>query len=253
MRFYLGTHEVSWLERPDLATVPLFVSHKRLTRRVSLPVATGAWALDSGGFSEIAKHGEFTFTEAQYVAAVRRYRDEIGGMQWAAPMDWMCETPMLARTGLTVANHQRRTVDNYLTLRHLADDLPFVPVLQGHTLDDYQRCADLYEVAGVSLASLPLVGLGSVCRRQDTNEIGTIVGHFHAQGLHLHGFGCKAGAFTRYGQLLASADSLAWSYAGRRRGTCPLKSRCANHLHYALAWREQALRRVPGGYSRRAS
>jgi hypothetical protein len=252
MRFFLGTHETSWLAKPALANVPLFVSRERLIKRKSLPRATGPWSLDSGGFSQVAAHGRFTFTEAQYVAEVRRYRDEIGNLEWAAPMDWMCEAPMLAKTGLTVADHQWLTVVNYLELRRLAPGLPFIPVLQGQTLDDYQRCADLYAVHGVDLTT-SLVGLGSVCRRQDTAEIGTIVGHFHAQGLRLHGFGCKAGAIVRYGQLLESADSLAWSKGGKERGACVhLKSRCANHLHYALDWRADILRRVPGGYSQSA-
>jgi hypothetical protein len=180
---------------------------------------------------------------------VRRYRDEIGNLQWAAPMDWMCERPMLAKTGLVLAVHQVLTVTNYLTLRDLDADLPFIPVLQGQTLDDYQRCADLYDSLGVDLTATT-VGLGSVCRRQSTPEIGSIVGHFHAQGLRLHGFGCKAGAITRYGQLLESADSLAWSFGGRRDGTClHLKSKCANHLHYALSWRDRVLATIPGGYS----
>jgi hypothetical protein len=228
--------------------VPLFVSRERLIKRKSLPRAAGPWSLDSGGFSQVATHGRFTFTAEQYVHDVRRYRDEIGQLQWAAPMDWMCEAPMLAKTGLTVADHQRRTVDNYLELTTLDPTLPFIPVLQGQTLSDYHRCADLYAINGVDLLDT-VVGLGSVCRRQDTAEIGSIVGHFHAQGLRLHGFGCKAGAIVRYGQLLESADSLAWSYAGRRRGACALKSRCANHLHYALDWRADILRRVPGGCS----
>jgi len=52
-------------------------------------------------------------------------------------MDWMSEPIMLAKTGLTVAVHQARTVANYLALRDLAPDLPFIPVLQGWRLDDY--------------------------------------------------------------------------------------------------------------------
>ena len=46
-------------------------------------------------------------------------------------MDWMCEPAMLARTGLTVAEHQAGTVANYLELRAAAPELPFIPVLQG--------------------------------------------------------------------------------------------------------------------------
>ena len=148
MRFWLGTHETSWLGRTD---VPLFVSHRRLALRKRFPVALGPWALDSGGFTELNLHGRWVTTEADYVTAVRRYSDEIGQLSWAAPMDWMCEPFVLAKTGETVLAHQQHTVDNFLRLRDAAPDLPFVPVLQGWTLDDYRRCIDLYDEAGVDL------------------------------------------------------------------------------------------------------
>ena len=71
--------------------------------------------------------------------------------------------------------------------------------------------------------------------------------------LRLHGFGVKILGLARYGHLLASADSLAWSEDARRRGHpmpgcpphrpgCPPRCRahhanCANCLRYALHWR----------------
>jgi len=73
------------------------------------------------------------------------HRDEIGSLESAAPMDWMCEPFMLAKTRLTIAEHQLRTATNYLEMRSRAPDLPFVPVLQGWTLDDYLRCVALYQ------------------------------------------------------------------------------------------------------------
>lgn len=126
--FWLGIHEPSWLERVD---IPLFVSRRRLGRLKRLPRAIGPWALDSGGFSELSLHGRFELPPAAYAAEVRRYRDEIGGLAWAAPQDWMCEPAMLARTGLSVDEHQRRTVANYLELRQIAPEIPWIPVLQG--------------------------------------------------------------------------------------------------------------------------
>lgn len=47
--FYLGTHLDGWL---NPVGVPLFVSHRRLSRRKTLPKARMGWALESGGFSE---------------------------------------------------------------------------------------------------------------------------------------------------------------------------------------------------------
>ena len=222
------------------------MSHRRLAARRRLPRAATGWALDSGGFTELRLHGRWQTSAAEYVAAVRRYRDEIGSLEWAAPMDWMCEPFMLAKTGLTVAVHQAHTVANYLELRDLAPDLPFIPVLQGWSLDDYRRCALLYQRSGVDLTAEPLVGVGSVCRRQATGEIEVIVHSLAAMGLRLHGFGVKTRGMMRYADCLTSADSLAWSFEARR--AAPLRAcrhaNCANCLRYAAAWRERTLARL---------
>lgn len=238
MRFYLGTHHPHWLARLD---VPLFVSHRRLTGRRTLPAARGPWALDSGGFTELSLHGRWTTTPEHYAAAVRRYRDEIGHLAWAAPQDWMCEPFMIAKTGLSVHEHQTRTVGNFLRLRELAPDLPFAPVLQGWDLPDYERCAELYAAEGIDLTRAPVVGLGNVCRRQHTTGAETIIRRLHEHGITaLHGFGFKVLGLHKVGHLLASADSLAWSYAARRHPPlpgCTGHINCANCPRYALAWR----------------
>ena len=244
--FYLGTHEPSWLGR---VRVPLFVSRNRLARlKRKLPRAITPWALDSGGFTELSLHGGWRRDAQTYVSEVRRYRDEIGRLEWAAPMDWMCEPFMVHKTGLTVAEHQGRTVVNYLELRDLAPDLPFVPVLQGWTLDDYLRCADLYAMAGVDLAALPTVGVGSVCRRQHASEIAWIVGTLAQRGLRLHGFGVKTLGLGIYARHLASADSMAWSFRGRHVPGCSAFHKTeANCLPFALRWRERVLEVIGDG------
>ena len=239
MDFYLGTHLPNWLTHVE---VPLFVSHRRLVDRRRLPRAVGRWALDSGAFSEVGLTGQFTTTPKMYVESVARYRDEIGGLDWAAPQDHMCEPFVLRKSKLAhdVAGAQRWTIDNYRTLRDLAPDLPIIPVLQGWVPDDYRRHVDAYVAAGVELDRVPLVGLGSVCRRQATTEIAALIAALSGAGLQLHAFGAKTNGLAQYGWCLASADSLAWSYAGRRlHRTCSVSGsiNCANCLHYALSWR----------------
>jgi hypothetical protein len=243
MRFFLGTHQPGWLGVLD---VPLFVSHRRLAGRRSLPRARAPWALDSGGFTELTLHGQWRTPPAVYVDAVRRYQGEIGQLVWAAPQDWMCEPFMLAKTGLTVDRHQALTVDNVTHLRATAADVAFIPVLQGWTLADYLACVDRYQAAGIDLTAEPVVGLGSVCRRQSTGEIANIVTELAAAGIACHGFGVKTQGLARYGHHLASADSLAWSYDARRRPPLPgcQHSNCANCARYALAWRNRLLART---------
>jgi hypothetical protein len=241
MVFYLGAHQPHWLWR---AGVPLFVSHRQLARKRQLWPALARWALDSGGFTELSMHGAWVTPAADYAAAVARYAEQIGRLDFAAPQDWMCEPVMIERTGLSVREHQQRTVANYLDLRRIAPSLPFIPVLQGWRLADYRACAALYAAAGIDLAALPLVGLGSVCRRQSTGEIAAIVAAFARHGIRLHGFGVKTGGLHLYGHQLASADSMAWSYAARRQPPlpgCTGHKNCANCLTYATQWRTNTL------------
>lgn len=238
-RFYLGTHEPAWLAR---TWVPLFISHRRLRRQKRLPRAIGPWALDSGGFTELDRYGRWTVSPAEYATAVARYCDEIGRLEWAAPQDWMCEPRIRRETGLTVAEHQRRTVENFLELRALAPGLPWIPVLQGWTLADYHRCVELYDRAGVSLATGRLVGLGSVCRRQATDEIGAVAHSLFMRGIHLHAFGVKTSGLARFALPVVSADSMAWSLEARKQKVRLPGHRhqdCANCMEYALAWRRR--------------
>jgi hypothetical protein len=254
VRFYLGTHEVAWLQHLnhkwfERDQVPLFVSHRRLADRRTFPRANTPWALDSGGFTEISMHGRWVTSPNSYAADVRRYRDEIGRLEWAAPQDWMCEPGMLAKTGLTVAHHQERTTANLLELRTIAPDLPWVPVLQGWEPDDYRRHVGLYETAGIDLTAEPVVGLGSVCRRQSTAPVHRLVEELHGAGHRLHGFGFKTLGLRAVHQHLASADSLAWSLNARKHppmAECfDAHEHCGNCPRFATTWRRQLLGSLP--------
>lgn len=240
MRFFLGSHHAEWLAR---AEVPLFVSRRTLARRRALPRARGPWALDSGGFTELSMHGTWTVSPRRYAAEVRRFRDEIGGLAWAAPQDWMCEPAVLAKTKLTVEEHQRRTVENFLELREVAPDLPWVPVLQGWAIGDYWRHEEAYAAAGIDLASAQTVGVGTVCRRQNTTSAVAIMSTLARGGLRLHGFGFKLTGLRAAHPHLASADSLAWSLEARKHPPMPghTHASCANCMEWALLWRERAL------------
>jgi hypothetical protein len=247
--FYLGTHQPHWLWT---AQFPLFVSHRQLARRRGpLSPAASRWALDSGGFTELSLHGRWLTTTEQYVTAVTRYAEQLGMPDFVAPMDRMCEPSIIERTGLSVAEHCHQTVANYLELRQLAPHLPVIPVLQGWRLADYLACRDLYQSAGVDLAALPRVGLGSVCRRQSTAAIAAIVTTLTGLGIRLHGFGVKTTGLRLYGEHLASFDSMAWSYAARRSPAlpgCASHRNCANCLIYATRWRHRVLTQYAAGH-----
>ncbi|MEU6781466.1 hypothetical protein ABZ912_19860 [Nonomuraea angiospora] len=261
--FYLGTHRPQWLHTAPIE-VSLFLSHQVLRKRKSPYAKAPAgrhYAVDSGAFSEIADHGRFTTSPKEYVEALIRYDEEIGDIAWAAPQDMMCEPFMLAKTGLTLERHLHRTVENFALVEQLWDesgapgDCPIMPVLQGWKLKHYWRCYRLYEQAGIRLDQYPIVGVGSVCRRQRSDEIGLIFRELASADLPLHGFGVKVLGLRKYGRWLVTADSMAWSTRGRRTptecGSLTHKNE-ANCMTFALAWRERVLRAVGDARSDRA-
>ena len=241
MRFYLGTDRPYWLVNSPI-DIPMMVSRRVLNYRTPRSHSRVDWVLDSGGFTELQLHGGWhNVTPDQYVEEIEAFAT-LGRLQWASPQDWMCEPHMVDRTGLSVAAHQELTISNFLDLSARQTAAPIIPVLQGWTHDDYLKHVDDYLTAGVDLTTFDTVGLGSVCRRQSTDEIAEIVSDLASLGLRLHGYGMKRLAFTKVGEHLHSADSMAWSYAGRRQPDpdCP-KTSCNHCLHYALNWREETL------------
>lgn len=288
MRFYVGTAKPQWLSRTD---VPFFVSRSSLGKRTdTFHRALGPWALDSGGFTEIEKHGRWTVDPETYAREVRLWQREIGNLEWSSPQDWMCEPHMLLRAILAdgygdgvrerrtgekdlayrkyliskaeewignprrfkilrqrVCVHQQRTIDNLLTLREVAPEVPWIPVLQGWFAQDYFAHANAYYRAGIDLKAEPLVGLGSVCRRSKLDEAELVISVLSDMGFRLHGFGLKKTAFRNkvVASQLASADSMAWSLGGRYDGkvckTGKHKGPCNNCLNWAIEWRDQTL------------
>lgn len=264
MEFYLGAGQPRWME---YAPAPLFISASQLAtyrrRGDHMPHARTIWALDSGGFTQLQQHGEWTMDSDEFGGMVTRFVDECGAPpQWCAPQDWMCEDAVIQGgtfngvefkgTRLSVPIHQELTVENLCYLRQEFPFIPWIPVLQGKTLTDYIRCDDMYRANGVDLRDEPLVGLGSVCRRQATSEIAAIVETLWARGIRrMHGFGVKTSGLSSYGHLLVSADSQAWSQSARRsqyrRPGCEHRGDCRNCLTWALEWREDVLRKLNDG------
>lgn len=251
--FYLGSNNAAWLKREAFRGIPLFISRRTLAGRKRLPRAITRWAVDSGGFTELKMHGRWTVTAAEYVRDLARFDVEIGSVDWSAPQDWMCEPEMLERTGLTIPEHQRRTVASVQELRALGARV--IPVLQGWKLADYLRCVEDYDRAGIDLRDEPIVGLGSVCRRHATDEAAVIVRRLFALGIRVHGFGFKSDGVRKCHDALASSDSMAWSLGARRaaaRKTGPrpgemypghqaLHRSCSHCADWALLWRETLL------------
>jgi hypothetical protein len=245
--FFLGTPQVAWLWRYK---VPLFVSHERLkwrswARRFPGRALEG-WALDSGGFSILAKHGRWhqPWQLSEFCQSITRYQWELGNLRWVAVQDWMCEPEIIKKTGLSVRAHQELTVENYEWVRSLFGHVPWVPVLQGWEEGDHLRHYEMYLARGFDLRDAPVVGVGTMCRRQGTATATNILSDLHRRtGLRLHGFGLKLRGLRDCAEHLFSADSMAWSLNARKRPALPGHTHrsCANCPEWAMAWRERVL------------
>jgi hypothetical protein len=186
--------------------------------------------------------------------------EKYGMVEHLSPQDWMCEPAVISGgsfktmtfhgTGLSVREHQERTVQNYLDLIDICEDMPWVPVLQGWTVDQYHECADLYYSAGIDLKDSHLVGVGSVCRRESMPEAQQIMQTLAERGYHLHGFGFKQQGIAACWPWMRSADSMAWSFnaraespksCGRSNGRGGTVKSCANCRHYALDWYDRTV------------
>jgi hypothetical protein len=238
MKFYLGIWQPNHARKVD----KFFFSFRRLQgRRIPLCENGQDWIMDSGGFSELRQNGHYTFGVHEYLGAVELHRPVA-----FAVMDWMCEPVMLERTGLTIREHQERTVESWLEIQSLWDgESEIMPVVQGWTPEEYRECIQMYLGAGAPPDGY--FGIGSVCTRQGLPVINAVLSAVRAEIPHarLHGFGVKMSLLQTWGrELLYSADSMAWSYAGRKRRRhlpeCKSQAKnCANCLPFALYWRRK--------------
>lgn len=215
MRFFVGLHQPSDARHIDAA----FISVNRLKARKS-GFAVGDWIMDSGAFTTILTHGGYPEPVETYAAEIKRWALN-GNLLAAIAQDYMCEAHMLALTGLTIPQHQKLTIARYDAL--LACDtggVYIMPVLQGYSPADYVRHIEMY---GDRLRHGMWVGVGSVCKRNgDPGAIEDVLLAINAArpDLRLHGFGVKTTALGSglVQALLATADSMAWSFAARKQG-----------------------------------
>lgn len=230
MIFYTGTHKVNHAKDLDRA----FLSVSILRNRRSDFVAHD-WIMDSGAFTEVSTYGRYRNDPDEYAQQIERWKT-CGNLQIAVCQDYMCEPWIIEKTGLTVSDHQRLTIERYDALLTMTT-VSIMPVLQGYQVEEYLAHLNMY---GERLADGAWVGVGSICKRNSRPVvIRRILGAIAHQrpDLRLHGFGLKLTALAdaKVTDLLYSADSMAWSWAARYEG------RDANAVSEAIAYTERVL------------
>ena len=203
--------------------------------------------LDSAGFTLMARYGGFPWSIADYMALAAAYP-----FRRVAAADYCCERE-IARDREEVRDRISRTIRTNRECRDRAADLGILdrlmPVVQGRTPDDYERCVEALQR---SLLPGTIVGVGSMCRREIAGPEGLVavverLDRILPTDVRLHGFGVKGSALPYlrpFGARVASIDSQAYGIAARqdarRRGVRKSDALVADHME---AWTRRQLAR----------
>lgn len=215
VQFFVGLHHLCDAQHFEKC----MLSVNALCRRKS-NFEVGRWIMDSGAFTEVSRHGTHRRSVEEYAAQIRRWSC-CGDLLAAVCQDWMCEPFIIEKTGLSVEEHQKRTIDRYDRLMEAdTGDTYIMPVLQGYQPQEYVDHVEQYDAR---LQEGAWVGVGSVCKRNSSvTAVEAILSELRAvrPDLRLHGFGLKKTALRSHlvRACLHSADSMAWSYRARKQG-----------------------------------
>ena len=224
--FYTGVHKAYMAQH---LTHTMLSLNTLIQRKSDFQVSR--WILDSGAFTR-ARRGIPHLPVREYAEKIRRW-SKCGTMDACVSQDMMCEPFILEITGKTVEEHQQISTRNWLSLKDEDPGVYVMPVIQGWTPADYARHT---KEMSPHLEEGAWTGLGSVCKRQGKPQaISAVITAIMSvrPDLRLHGFGVKTTALSRADiyQRLHSADSMAWSYQGRR-----MEPKRNNDIAYCLEW-----------------
>lgn len=215
------------------------LSANRIKNRKKAIPTEGKWMLDSGAFTQISTFGKFFISEDKYVEIIKRHEDE--NLVCAATQDYMCEPHILEKTGKTVREHIRMTVQRYFNIlkkmRKAGCSTMLLPVLQGMDVQDYAECLDLYEdgwrklenmygflyrFGGEEFTRPDRIGFGSMCKRNgNPGPVESILDQLgdRLRKFKIHLFGFKTTGLNIKWEIasrIESADSFAYSMRDRK-------------------------------------
>jgi hypothetical protein len=241
---FVGVHMPHWLAH---MRHPAMVSRSRLgygKRRSPWPRSAVPWALDSGAYLEVVRHGRWRFTSAQWAEEVRQHAGQLGTPMFVAALDWVCAPAATDRSGKSVSWHIAATVDSYCELAALLNgptDPYVLPTLQGSDPRQYEESLFRFFDAGVDVCRLPLVGVGSLAGRRDPLDVlwrvATVaefgVGNIHAFGVH------GVGRLGAVAHRVVSCDSMNWSLVGRKLLKAASCTHGGSQENNCAVWMEQ--------------
>lgn len=243
-RFYFTCHpgDLSRKRLPEGCHVMLVASahwdddKKRF--RINRPPAdhVAGLSVDCGGFTAARRWGSYPWIPEQYAAFVQAVSRDVP-LAFCACMDYACERGVNREQYATNIARIEATIMNERACKDAASELPWLPVLQGDTLEE--RAYDLARRRELGVLPETYAGIGSVCGRgaiAARNVVKFYDGHL--SGVKFHGFGMHIGALDDEAVMgaLKSWDSYSWTWArGARSMRAPeyLKQDDENYASYA--------------------
>lgn len=181
-------------------------------------------AADCGGFVAMKKWGgSYIYSPGQYVQWLRSWSPD-----WAATMDYCCESPLTGGQIEMVVERQKQTTETAYQLwnEHRNEAWAWVPTVQGWEIEDYQRHArelkpliqemQAYYQQRDGSNSEFRVGIGTLCARVSADMIKKVVVAVadELNGVSLHLWGVKLSVLQSPVSLpgqVVSVDSGAWN------------------------------------------
>jgi hypothetical protein len=181
-------------------------------------------AADSGGFVAMKKWGgSYIYTPGQYVQWLRSWSPD-----WAATMDFCCESPLTGGHAEVVVKRQLLTTEiaYHFWNDYREESWAWVPTIQGWEVEDYQRHVrtmkplieemQAYYLQRDGLDNEFRVGIGTLCARASAEMIRKVVMMVASEipGIPLHLWGVKLSVLqspVSIPQQVASVDSGAWN------------------------------------------
>jgi len=194
-------------------------------------------SLDSAGFVALSHYWGYPWATEDYLDLAASYP-----FRWFASMDY-CVEPEIAPDREEVRDRISRTIGVNRDCWRGAHDRDiahrFMPVVQGRVAGDYENCID---ALGDIIDAVPLIGIGSMCRRPVGGSDGVIAIFEHldrilGEGTMLHAFGIKGTALSKLRGLehrIQTVDSQAFGIASRiearQRGISKTDVFVADHM-----------------------
>ena len=189
--------------------------------RTIIPDSVEQVILDSGGYSFFSSYPDYPFSIEDYVGLVNLIKDQ-SGITRVVTLDYPCEPDINRSRVSTNEERIQKTVSNAVECFQYDETIPWLPVIQGYTIDEYLYCVDLYKEVGITS---DYWAIGSICSRKGfphkIRRIITTIADIVPHKIHAFGLSLTYLYDPQIFNNIYSSDSAAWVYGATKMAQKP--------------------------------